>query len=314
MINNFTGGQSATRKTNKGIFSAILTTLALTTAIYGCSPAPNSTSNNQSGMSAEANVAFSSMYSNEQAFQDSEAVADSKQGFNTKALDLGLDTTIGADLKTRLDQLTSQLTINSDVSADLVLRINRPDFTVRSSNVVTINNNDGSTAKFLAVEFTGKTSGKTETDKLSNTFSANGSAKLEHYLTANAGGYNKIAVRTENNSNSSQKTVETKSTASLSNGSSIIINETRTANNGLQGSGTISITSAGGTKTNYTFDSNVGADGKLTVNAKNTADNTVINLSQQSDTTATANITSNGQASTSQLKTDFSSESSVSAS
>jgi hypothetical protein len=291
---------------NKRIISGALAILVGTFAVSGCSPSPTSTNNNnQSGMSVEAQAAFTSMYSNEEDFKDSEEVASSNSQFNTKAL--GVD--LGAIVNTDLKNLAGSLSANIDISADLLVKIGRPNYTVKTSTVASNKNSDGSTSKTMRIEYTSKTSGKKEADTVALTTFINGSTKVEHYLTASTSAYSKTAIRTANNDNI-QKSVTTKSTATLSNQSTVEINEVRS---GSQGSGTISITSAGGNKTNYTFNSNVSSDGKLTVDAKNTADNSTVNIVQNTDTTASATTNINGKASTSSINTEFDSESSLSA-
>jgi hypothetical protein len=288
-----------------------------TLAINGCTQAPttsnNSTTSTQS-IGVEGSAAFSSMYENEELFKDSETVAGKKSDFNTKALiNTTIDTTLNTEIKDRIANLASKLQVKTDVSADLIASIGRTNFTVKASDVVSTSNSDGSTTKTVAVEFTNKETGKVKSDTVSKTYLKNGDTKLEHYLTVNIGTYNKAATRKKMTSNN-QVTVETQSKATLSNGSTIEIQETRNKSNGAEGSGTIIIKPSSGEATTYTFDSKVDADGKLIVDAKNTAKSTEVKLTQKTEATATAEITSNNKTDTSELNTETASEAAVSTS
>ncbi len=303
-------------KVKSAALGLVLSFFTATAFIYSCTPAPNTVNNNSDtsaqSIGIEGSAAFSSMFENEELFKDSETIAEKKSDFNTKALiDTTIDTTLNAEIKERIANLATKLEVKTNVSADVLASIGRVNFTIKASDVVSTSNADGSTTKTVAIEFTSKETGKTKSNTVSKTYLKSGETRLEHYLTVNLGTYSKTATRKKTTSNS-QITLETNSKATLSNGSTIEIKETRNKSNGAEGSGTITIKPASGEATNYTFDSKVEADGKLVVDAKNTAKSTEVKVIQKTEATATAEITSSGKTQTSELKTEAASETAVS--
>lgn len=296
--------------------------LLLSSFVISCSQVPGSSgspdntqssSTNSASFDADAKIAFSTMYENENVFQDSEKIASEKSEFNTKALlDGAIGVDIGADIKTKIANLGASLDAKTELTTNLLSTLGRANFVIKTSGVVSTNNSDGSTTKTVSVDFTGKTSGKTRNDTVAKTYFTNNTNKIEHYLTVDFGNYNRIATRTSTMSGS-QQNVETKSTAKLSNGTTIVVNETRKAdvNNGVQatGSGTVTITKSDGTSKNYNFNSNVSATGQLMVNAKDTAKNTEIMIEEKTKGMATATVKAEGSTqATQELNTEVASE------
>lgn len=259
----------------------------------------NTNSSSQVTLNEDAKIAFASMYQNEGIFNDSEVIATQQTGFNTKGLirdivnsSLGLAKDVVNGALNIVDKVVPDISISANLSSSL----GRGNFDIKISNVVNTTNTDGSTTKALGINFISKTDSVTSNNKVAKTYLSNGNSKIEQYLTVDLNSYGKVATRVET-MQSSQSFIENRSTSKLSNGTTIEITESRNSNNAAQGSGNIIIKSASGATNNYSFTSNVDANGNLSINAIDASTNANIAISQSSKSEAIAKL--NGNASVS---------------
>lgn len=253
--------------------------------------------------------AFTSIFESELILKNGEAVSNQSNSFKTKAL---LD--LNSNLSANIDNLTN-LSISTDLSADVLANLGVTNFTVKTSNVVTTNNSDGSTSKTILIDFKNKTSGRTKNDKVVKTFSSNGSVKLEQFLSIKIDNFNKNVERKSETINN-QTIIKTSSSESISGGISINIKEDRNTsyNNQMAGSGSINIKEVSGESTDFSFSSQINNEGKLVVNIKDSIKNVEINLVEKTNSSVNATIVSNSTIQTTELNSELHSESYINSS
>ncbi len=299
--------------------------ILVSTLIFSCSPSTNSPNTpdssgptNQSSadlsLSSDEKAAFALFYENENLFTDTELIASQKSEFKTMSL---LDTVVKTDLTTdlKLDtniipQLPINLDVKAEISSDLSNTLGRYNFVIKTTNVSTAKNSDGSSTKAMSVDFASRTSAKVKTDTISMVFNVDGTVKTEHNLSANFDGYTSTSNRKVTTSGNN-KVMHTTSKIKLSNGTMIDYSENRNnTNTNISGSGTIDIKKSDGTLSKYSFTSTSSASGQLIIDAKETSKNTQFMVEEKIKGKAIIGVKAQSatQFQNSELNTEFASE------
>ena len=276
----------------------------------------NSQSSSDLSLNTDAKAAFSIYYENENIFNDTEVIVSQKSEFKTMSLLYGAISTGlngNVDIDTIIPKIPGvDLNVKTDISADLGASLGRGNFIIKTSNVSSINNSDGSTTKTVVVDFTNKNSGKVKSDTVAMMYYPNGNNKIEHSLSVNFDGYARNSSRKINIAGQN-RVIQTNSTAKLANGTVVEFNEARKSSGGTyqgSGSGTIDIKKSDGTSTKYNFTSSISATGQATLTAQETAKNTQVVIEEKSKGTASVVVKSksSAQVQNSELNTELASE------
>jgi hypothetical protein len=230
---------------------------------------------------------------------DSEDIGNSEAGFNTKALTGDVNTVATATttevtaaananakiktktereeilkdriavVKDKVELLKDKLNLYKDLAKDKIDKLRRKEVTVKTSDVVTITNSDGTTSKILDIKFTNKNdNGVFRENKIIKTFStSNVLIKVEHYITVNKPNYTRTYSRITDISGDGSKQVLINSTEKWDNGRMRVLTEQRSLNadgSGF-GTGTVTITDNKGNSKTYNITINISVSGNVVI-------------------------------------------------
>lgn len=168
-------------------------------------------------------------------------------------------------VKAQIKVHESKLKLLKDVKKSLNLK--RKDANVKNSDVVEIQNADGTTSKIMTVKFENKTGNNIRENKVVKTFSSDGKLiKMEHYLTVDLNNLDRTYTKIVEYNTDGSKKVVVKSETKWADGKSRIVSEERNINADGSGTGfgTVTITSKDGTVKTYEIKVTISQDGEIT--------------------------------------------------
>jgi hypothetical protein len=171
-------------------------------------------------------------------------------------------------VKAKLDLLKSKLELKKDLKDQKKLdKLNRKNVDVKTSDVATTTNADGTTTKIMVIRFQNKNETNFRENKVVKTFAADGSLiKLEHYLTIELKEYSRTYTRIADFNADGSKKVVINSETKWPNGNTRVVSQEINVNadGSGTGTGTVTVTKDGKTTT-YDINVSVTVSGDITV-------------------------------------------------
>lgn len=236
-----------------------------------------------------------SLQDDEMTARDSEFIADNQTDFQTKALTTNLSANVNAKvgataviknsltksereeilkdrkdiLKAKINLLQDKLKIVKDITSDLKNKVARKDVYIRTSDVATVNNDDGTTTKIMTIRFENKSDASLyRENKISKTYNSDGILiRIEQIIDAHFQNYTREYTRiVDVNSDGSRKAV-INSTTTWTNGRIRVLSEQRdiSADRSGTATGTITITTKDGQTTTYNINTTITASGGIII-------------------------------------------------
>lgn len=200
---------------------------------------------------------------------------------------------VKANTKKKLEAAKEKLQAVKEVAQEKLKEVRRVNNVVRTSEVVTTPNADGSTTYTTTVNFENKKVGITRETVVSKTKSKEGKViRIEHSFKMTAPNLTKEGTRLVVINPDGTKTVKTQTLTKYNAGGSREVNEERVvaADGTATGNGTVTVTDKDGKATTYNLNLSVSASAEVTTTATDTATKTEVSVDQKTDGTATATV------------------------
>jgi len=203
-----------------------------------------------------------------------------------------------------LDQNQNKLQMKKELSSAGKGKLNRKNNIIHTSDVVEVKNDDGTVTKIITIEFENSKTGMKKTNKVLNTFSAEGKLiKKEHYLTLEQKNFSRTATRIMTFNPDGTITVDTEVKTTWTSGKVSETTEHRVikADGTAEGTGSVAVTENGKT-TNFHLSLNLASDGASSIIAETEGNNPngpeKVLITKNPDGTVTVTVTDEGKTET----------------
>jgi hypothetical protein len=159
-------------------------------------------------------------------------------------------------LKNRLKNLESQLKLIKKLDDNKLLKLKRKNIEVHTSNVVVIQNADGTTTKNIVISFQSHNQENTREVKISKTFAANGILlRTEYFITQSNNGFTRSYYKVVDHNANGSVTINLRSVTNWKSGKTRTVTEVQNldANGNGTGNGTVVVVMPNGQTTTFNF-------------------------------------------------------------
>jgi len=185
-------------------------------------------------------------------------------------------------MKKTLEKVGAKLKEVKELAKEKVQKLRRKNNIVRSSEKVSVTNEDGTVTETMTVKFENTKLGITRENTIAKTTKDSKVLTIDHSLKSTTPGYTKTVTRLVTYNEDGSRTIKTSSITEWKNGAKTERNEQRffNADKTATGAGTLTVTSANGQTKTYNLNVSISATGEVTSNVTDNSTKEEVEVTQ----------------------------------
>lgn len=218
-----------------------------------------------------------------------------------------------ARLEQHLLKIKARLELKHEIKQELQQRLRHHDYAVRTSDKVSVTNEDGSISETIKVSFKNTRLNIERETTLTKTSLDGKLLEVDFQLSEKTPAFERTLSRVATYNNDGSKTVLIDAKTSWKNGRSHERHEERlvSSDGSATGAGTITRTDKAGNSKTFSFKLSLTAQGEMISSASDNSSQTEVTLDENADGSATAMVETNGQESSSEIDIEAEAEAST---